>query len=121
MFPDVELALCEHLETIAPTFTATRESYDPPVIVVVRVGGGLDRLGLTDAATVQIDCIGVTRPESFALVQSVRSALSYVRGLDTEAGYLDKITETTAPIQLPHPDSDIRLVTSTWTVISRAQ
>ena len=120
-FPDVELALCEVLEAVAPTYTATEDELHPPVIVINRTGGGTDRLGVQDIAVVEVVCFGALRPDSVALNAAVRSTLSGARGIASAAGFIDKITETTAPIAFPDLNADVRRVVSTWTVTSRLQ
>ena len=120
-FPDVEMALCEVLEWIAPTYTATEDELHPPVIVINRVGGATDRQGVQDIAVVEVVCFGALRPDSVALNAAVRSMLSGARGVATSVGFLDKITETSAPIAFPDLNPDVRRVVSTWTVASRLQ
>jgi hypothetical protein len=120
-FPDVELALCELLADIATTVTATDAEIVPPVIQVNRTGGGADRLGLQDAAIVEVQCFGGDRPASTVLNNAVRTALSGARAVTTSVGFIDRIVESTAPIPIPYPDQDLRRVISTWTVTSRLQ
>jgi hypothetical protein len=120
-FPDVELALCELLEAVAPTVTATDQEIVPPVIQVNRTGGGADQLGLQDTAVVEVQCFGGDRPASAVLNSAVRTALSGARAVPTSVGFLDRIVESTAPIPIPYLDQDLRRVASTWTVTSRLQ
>lgn len=120
-FPDVELALCDLLEHLAPTVTATDEELVPPVIQVARTGGGSDRPGLQDSALVEITCFAATRPASAGLNTQVRAELAGAYGVPTAHGFLDRIGEFTAPVQIPDPNQDIRKVPSTWTVVSRLQ
>ncbi len=119
-FPDVEDALCEVLESVAPTGTATDEDFAIP-IRVNRTGGGADRLGLQDAAIVTVTCFAEAREVSKALNRQVRQRLARARLLTTAAGLIDSVTETTAPLPLPGLNPDMRKVESTWTVVSRLQ
>ena len=119
-FPDVEDALLELLADLADTVTAV-DTLDEPVIQVNRTGGGADRLGLQDSAIVEVATYTATRPASQALTKQVRDRLSGLRGVQTGAGFIDAISEFTAPIPIPDLNPDIRRVPSTWTVISRLQ
>lgn len=118
-FPDVELALCEYLADIAETFTASAEELVIPFILINRTGGGTDRLGLFDSAVVEVQCFADTRPDSKQLNDQVRARLAGARLVATEAGLLDRITENTAPIQIPYAVEDVRRVTSSWVVATR--
>jgi hypothetical protein len=119
-FPDPEDALLALLEDIAPTVTATSD-LDGPTIQVNRTGGGADRLGLQDSAIVEVATYAATRPESQALTRLVRERLSGLRGVQTTAGFIDSISEFSAPIPIPDLNPDVRRVPSTWTVVSRLQ
>jgi hypothetical protein len=118
-FPDVELAVAEILGDLGENVGTT---FDPDLDVRIRVnrtGGAASRT--QDHAIVEVTCLKETRPESAALNQQVRSRLIGVRGYDTTAGFIDKISETTAPIPLPYFNEDVRQVSSVWTVTSRLQ
>lgn len=119
-FPDPEDALLELLEDIATTVTAVDE-LDQSVIQVNRTGGGANRLGLQDSAIVEVATYADTRPASQALTKQVRARLSGLRGVQTRAGFIDSISEFSAPVPIPDPNPDIRRVPSTWTVVSRLQ
>jgi hypothetical protein len=117
-FPDVEAALCEILAPLGQTGTA----FDPTLNIRIRVnrtGGAAKQT--QDDAVVEVTCLADTRPASAALNQRVRGLLIGIRGRQTEAGLIDKVAETTAPIPLPTFNEDVRQVSSTWTVTSRLQ
>jgi len=119
-FPDVEDALCELLDILAPTGTATDEDFTIP-IRVNRTGGQADRLGLQDAAIVTVTCFTETRSASQALNARVRMTLAGQADVPTAAGYIDSISEQVAPIPTFDPNPDERRVESVWTVVSRLQ
>jgi len=117
-FPDVELALCELLESLGPTGTATNEDLSIP-IRVNRTGGA--STPFEDHAVVEVTSWRSTRGESSALSQQISAALNDARAVATGAGFIDKISNTTAPMPLPDFNPDTRRVSSTWTVTSRLQ
>lgn len=119
-FIDVESAVCELLESVAPTFTVTGENDPLPLIQVNRTGG--TRTPLEDRAVVTVVCVADTRPDSMQLDREVSAALSDARGVRTSFGLIDKIREDASPMPLPFPGvADHREITSTWVVISRLQ
>jgi len=118
-FPDVELALMELLSPLGPTCTATDEDLSGPIIRVNRTGG--PTRPWEDNATVEVACFCETRPESMALNQQVVATLNNLRGVQTEAGFIDKISNFVAPFPIPDLNPNSRMVTSTWTVTSRWQ
>jgi hypothetical protein len=118
-FPDVELAVAEILSDLGE---GVGTAFDPDLTIRIRVnrtGGAASRT--QDSAVVEVTCLKETRPESATLNQQVRSLLIGIRGRRTTAGFIDKISETTAPIPLPSFNEDVRQVSSTWTVTSRLQ
>lgn len=117
-FPDVEVALCEILGSIANTGTASDEDFDIP-IRVNRTGG--PSRPFEDNATVEVTCFRATRPESVELNRLVVAALNDLRAVQTTVGFIDKISNFVAPFPMPDLNPDIRRVTSTWTVTSRLQ
>lgn len=119
-FPDPEDALLDLLDGVARTVTAVTD-LDEVTIQINRTGGGADRLGLQDSATVEVATYAATRPESQAVTQAVRQTLSGLRGVQTQAGFIDSISEFAAPVPIPDPNPDVRRVPSTWTVVSRLQ
>jgi hypothetical protein len=122
-FPDAEDALLELLEDIALTVTATNEDLEElmPVIAVERTGGAPNRQGWEDHAVVEVTCFARTRPESKALNAQVFSRLNAARQVQTSVGLIDKITASIAPRQVPYENLDVRMVPSTWDVVSRMQ
>jgi hypothetical protein len=117
-FPDVEDALCEILQPLGATGTATDEDFDIP-IRVNRTGG--TTRGFEDQAIVEVTAFRPTRPESTSLNQQIVAALNDRRGILTTAGFIDKISSFSSPIPLPDLNPDVRKVTSTWMVTSRLQ
>jgi hypothetical protein len=136
-FPDVEVALMELLEPIAPTYNqppsfladadeppaqGEDEGIAPPFISVIRIpGGGTNRQGWEDTAIVEVAVFGVRRAESQQMLNTVRTALAGRRLIETSVGLLDRIDENNGPGQIPYEQRDIRRIPSTWTVVSRAQ
>jgi hypothetical protein len=117
-FPDVELAVMEILSPLGNTGTGTDEDFDIP-IRVNRTGGPVRPW--EDNATVEVTCFCRTRPESAELNKQVVATLNDLRGVQTTAGLIDKISNFVAPFQVPDLNPDIRKVPSTWTVTSRLQ
>jgi hypothetical protein len=118
-FLDVELAL---IEILGDLDEEAGTAFDPDLnirIRVNRIGGAASRT--QDHAIAEVTCLKETRPESVALNQQVRSRLIGIRGHRTTAGFIDTISETTAPIPLPYFNEDVRQVSSVWTVTSRLQ
>lgn len=133
-FPDAEDAIVELLEDAAPVYTEPPEftsdaENNPeqlvnlPLIVVKEIpGGSQSRNGLFSTALVEVQCFGVKRAESKALREQVRARLTACNeGVQTAAGFIDSITETSAPAEIPYEQEDTRRVTSTWLVASRTQ
>lgn len=132
-FPDVEDALCELLEDIAPTMTDLGAFLDPedpaagpqpPCLVINRVGGSADRQGLFDTARVEISCFGTSRAESKDLNSAVRQKMSdSAEGVSTEAGLLDSIDEDGSPTPIPYGLEylNIRRQVSNWVVETRSR
>lgn len=121
IFPDVEDALVEILDDLAPWVgTMTDEEIDPPLIVVGRTGGGA--VGPFDTARVTVECLAPSRAESKALTKAVREKLSGARGVLTEAGFIDSIDEDLSPTPIPYEGGydNIRLTTSNWVVQTRS-
>jgi hypothetical protein len=120
-FPDVEKAVGEILSDLATVVTATGEDITEPTLVVNRVGGGALRQGYQDNALVEVAALCATRPESVALTNAVRQRLVRGRMIATSHGLIDRVGETTAPMQIPDLNPDVRRIPSTWEVISRIQ
>lgn len=123
VFPDVEDALCELLEHIAPTFTVTDETLTGPCIVIARTGGGADRQGLFDTARVAIECFGESRQASKELNAAVREWMcSNSEGVDSTAGLLDSIDEDVSPTPVAYglEYDNIRRQVSAWVISTRS-
>lgn len=129
-FIDVEEALCEYLEPVAPTYTMTGafgtgplEDENLPLIRINRTGGGSDVLGLEDSAIVEVQCFAVTHAASVALTSAVRALMAGAAGVDTPSGFVDSINESIAPNEVPYGEEyvDTRRTVSTWSVVSRTQ
>lgn len=121
-FPDVEDAIIEVLDDLGPAGTSTAPDLDEFPIRVNRVSpGGVDRLGLFDAATVRVIAFAETREQSKALNSAIRTRLAARRLVATSAGVLDSIDEDTAPLPEFDPNPDARKVVSRWTVRARLQ
>jgi hypothetical protein len=127
-FLDVEAALLEVLEPIATVVTNSgdllgeEDTFEEPLIIVNRVGGGSDSRGVFDIAQVQIDCLAETRAGSYALNQQVRQTLVGAAAVPTSFGLIDYVIEDLAPTEIPYglESVDIRRASSTWIVSSRA-
>jgi len=117
-FPDIEAALIEILSTVAAAGTATDENLAIP-IRVNRTGG--PTRPWQDEAIVEVTCFCATRPEAVALNRQVLTVLLDLRGVQTTAGLIDKISNYVSPLPLPDLNPDTRKVSSTWTVVSRLQ
>lgn len=128
-FIDVEAALVSYLENIAYTCTFLDDIFGEegnllqPSIVINRVGGGADQLGVYEDARIQIDCISFTRAGSYSLNQQVRQALVGAAAVQTPSGLIDLILEDIAAIQVPYglEQVDIIRASSSWIVSSRTQ
>lgn len=120
-FPDVEAVLLNLLETVAPTYTATPEPLNPPIIRVIRVGGGVDRHGVTDQARVEVACFGTERDASRQLNEDARRLLLNTQATSVDGIFIDRIREDTAPVQIPYEAPDVRRVVSNYVVSVRRQ
>lgn len=118
-FLDAEDALCALLEPLGGTGTATDEDLNDIPIRVNRTGG--QTRGWEDSAIVEVTVFCATREESVALNRQIVAVLNDRRGVQTDAGVIDKIASFTSPVPLPDLNPDIRKVSSTWTVTSRLQ
>lgn len=121
-FPDVEDALCELLDDIAPTYTVTDKTLEAPVIVINRTGGHQPIPGLFDLARVEIQCFAASRADSRELNKSVRDRLSGSRLVQTTAGLLDAIDEDQSPTPFPYglEQDNVRREISSWVVSTRS-
>lgn len=96
-----------------------------PFIRVYRGGGAGDVGVLTDPAAVQLGVIGVTRSDSWELMNFCRALMwTYRDGgsvlrEDGSHTYVDSITEMTGPQQIPELNPDHRLVPLTFRVTCR--
>lgn len=115
---DVEAALCEILEGIAPTGTATDEDLSIP-IRVNRTGG--PTRSFEDQAVVEVTAWRETRADSVTLNRRIVAALNDQRAIFTSVGFIDKITNFVSPVPMPDLNPDVRKVISSWTVVSRLQ
>ena len=83
---------------------------------VERIGGGRGRLG--DAPVVDIESFAPTRTQAVSLDNAISTWLAgYPRSVLVEGGrrvIIDTVTQTSASVELPWDDSNIRRIMSTY-------
>lgn len=118
-WPDVEAALEDILEDLAPTGTTTPAKLQEtlPFIRIERFGGDDDRI--TDANLITIDTFAAVRADSKALAETIRARL--LSGpLTTGSTTLDTTTTATAPSEVPwSDDQSIRRFSATYRITAR--
>jgi hypothetical protein len=121
-FPDLETAirtaLADLVTDLAHTGTVTPADLQQrlPFIRVRRFGGTDDRL--TDQARVDVDYFAASRAAAWAGAEAVRQRL-ISRPLRVGAVVIDQVTTTTAPIEVPWDDPNVRRVTAAYTASAR--
>jgi len=108
--PDAELVGLTLLEDLAPTVTALPPAWEPPIIVVQRVGGDMDLDTYSDLPLLELTFYGATRPAAWDLAIRGQRAV-----LDAEATAVAGVLVETAEIvtggqQVPDLDPDDRRV-----------
>lgn len=121
-FPDIETAVCDaladlvggtsHTDTVTP---ANLQSMLP--FIRVRRFGGADNL-FTDQARVDVEYFASTRDLAWAGAEAVRQRL-ISHPLRVGTVVIDKVTTTSAPIEVPWDDPKIRRVTAAYTASAR--
>lgn len=129
-FPDAEDVLAELLEPIAPVYTATpafsvdnptEYVQEVPFIVVQKFDGASNAQAWEDISVVEVACFGSTRAASKEINNAVRAKLAGAAAVQTAAGFIDQITESTSPNQIPYGQEDVRRVISNWAITARQQ
>lgn len=114
MFPDVEVVICELLESIASTYTFLPDNWEQslPAVQVNRVGGSAD--SITDVARVQVAVYAESRAAVWALAQQIRETVRTCGGTRVNGVLIDWAREAIAGQQVPDIDPDDRRVISTF-------
>lgn len=112
-FPDLELALLDHLADLVGGDEHTgNETPDDlqgrlPFLRVTRIGGSDD--GLTDSAEVDVEVVAPTRRVAWTLAELVRERLT-ARPFRVGTVVIDRATTTVSPFQPPAVTAGVRLV-----------
>lgn len=127
-FIDIEEALCDYLEDIAPTVTYTQNFGEVPdialpLIRINRTGGAANPQAWEDNPIIEIQCFAATRAASQVLTSQVRSKMAGKTYVQTSMGLIDSIIESIAPNEIPYGEEylDERRTSSSWSVSTRAQ
>lgn len=113
LYPDAEAVVMTLLEPRALTVTSLPPGFDPPIILVERVGGAPDLENYSDYPQVQVTTYGVNRPEAWAIaalcqVDILASPLTVVAGV-----LIEDATIRVGGEQQPDLDPDDRRVSFT--------
>lgn len=117
-FRDLDQELCDLLADLGTTGTVTPSDLQQhlPFHRVKRFGGDDDLT--TDTARITIDTFAGTYAAARTAAEAVRQRLiSHPHRSD--AGVIDRVTTTTAPVEVPWADPNIRRLTATYTVSAR--
>ncbi|MFI8976914.1 hypothetical protein ACIGO9_28810 [Nocardia asteroides] len=117
-FPDAELVVLDLLDDLGWCCTAMPdpEQWDAlmPIIAVNRIGGGLDRDGITDRAMVAVVVVGANRPAAWQAAAAVRQRICSAGGTAVNGVLIDTASEETGNSQDPNLASDNRFVEATF-------
>lgn len=119
-FPDVEVALCDLIETLHPDLVGRTGTVGPPddeLFVQASLGGGADD-GLTDESIVNVAVFAPTRSHAYAMAEVIRQAIT--RGpLIVGPVVIDRVTTEVKPRRLPWDNTSIRRIEATYRVSAR--
>lgn len=126
-FIDIEEALCDYLEDIAPTFTYTQNFGEVPdtalpLIRINRTSGAANPQAWEDNPVVEIQCFAATRAASQTLTTQVRAKMAGASYVQTSVGLIDSIIESIAPNEVPYGEEylDERRTFSSWSLSTRS-
>lgn len=92
-----------------------------PFIVVSKVDGSANKAGWEQTEIIEVASFAETRAQAMEMSKSVRAVLVRPTGARTSAGFLDSVSETSSPQQVPYEQDDARRDVSNWAVVSRIQ
>lgn len=132
-YPDVELALCDLLEFIAPTVTQLTPAIDSagnidlayfPRIRIARIAGGdADDDLVSDDPRVQISYYAVPTPAqpraSHDLAKQGEDFLHDIRGAFAAGTLIDFAAKDSGPVSRPWDDPRIRVTEQVWSLTVR--
>jgi hypothetical protein len=125
-FSDIETAVCEMLEGIAPTVTRTPSTLPPQVILVRRIGGGCDDQGLQDIPIVEVTCIASetdtqTQPRGVAwqMAESCRQAIMSSVATVWANALIDHVHVVVGPVIHPDDNPKNRVITANYEFVLR--
>ena len=104
--------MCDLLAPLGTTVTATPDAFEPPLIVVERVGGGDD--GVTDYPRIEVSILGSTRREAWQLAREAQQLVLAASGELVGATLVDAAGTESDPAQRDYENPDLRLVMATY-------
>lgn len=107
-FADAELIALAILEPVAWSVIRTAPKFDPPVVVVQRVGGSDN--GITDLALMSVTCHGATRAEAVSMAEACRQRILAAPMNEFAGCLVDTASTVTPAAEVPDPRSDVRTV-----------
>lgn len=113
-YPDAETVLLDLLEPIAPAVTSLPARFEPPMIVVERVGGAPDPDDVTDYPLLQVSCYGARRPDAWSLSGQCQVAILSSPCSEVNGVLIDYAEVAIGGQQVPDMDPDDRRVVSTY-------